>query len=259
MSDVAAPSVDQWDEHWDDFGDANEHNPAQQYRQRLVVYLLGRGGTPDRLLDIGSGNGELLAAAARRWPAARLAGLELSPSAVADSQRKVPQARIRVCDLLREPAPEPDETAWATHAACSEVLEHVDDPVTLLRNSRQWLAPGCRVVVTVPGGPMSAFDRHIGHRRHFTPGQLGEVMNEAGLDVGLVAGAGFPAFNLYRGLVIARGERLIADAAPGSKRSAGGLVIRGAMAAFKPLLLLSLPRSRYGWQTIGVAHNPWDR
>ncbi len=32
----------------------------------------------------------------------------------------------------------------------------------------EYLAPGCRLVVTVPGGPRSAFDRHIGHRRHFS-------------------------------------------------------------------------------------------
>ena len=77
---------------------------------------------------------------------------------------------VRVRDLLRDPAPDAEWAGWATHAVCSEVLEHVDEPVVLLRNARSWLAPGCRLVVTVPGGPMSAFDRHIGHRRHFSPG-----------------------------------------------------------------------------------------
>jgi SAM-dependent methyltransferase len=250
------PAGDDWDEHWDEFGDANEHNPAQEFRCDLSLYLLARRGTPRRLLDIGSGNGELLAVAARRWPAAELAGLELSPSAVVAAQVKVPTARLRVCDLLTQPEPGPDEAGWATHAVCSEVLEHVDDPVELLRNARGWLAPGCRVVVTVPGGPMSAFDRHIGHRRHFSPGDLGQLMTAAGLHVRLVAGAGFPFFNLYRALVIARGEKLVADARPDAKRTPQGMVIRFGMAAFRPLMLLSLPRSPLGWQTIGVAEEP---
>jgi len=64
---------------------------------------------------------------------------------------------------------------WATDATCSEVLEHVDDPKRLMVRSRTLLAPGCRLVVTVPGGPMSCFARHIGHRRHFTPSGLALV------------------------------------------------------------------------------------
>src|SRR3546814_18015665 len=73
------------------------------------------------------------------------------------------------------------------------------------------MAPGCRLVVTVPGGPMSAFDRHIGHRRHFTPPALAALLTDAGLAVERTDGAGFPFFNLYRLGVIARGHRLVAD------------------------------------------------
>lgn len=247
---------DDWDGHWTEYGDANERNPAQDYRRLLALFLLGRATTPDRLLDIGSGNGELLAAAARRWPSAQLSGLELSPAGVAESARKVPGARLRVCDLLSESEPLAGEAGWATHAVCSEVLEHVDEPVTLLRNARSWLGPGCRFVVTVPGGPMSAFDRHIGHRRHFSPGDLREILEAAGFDVTLVAGAGFPFFNLYRGLVIARGERLVTDASNEARDTPQAKMIQAAMLAFRPLLTLSLPRSPLGWQTVGVARKP---
>ena len=53
-------------------------------------------------------------------------------------------------------------------------------------------------VVTVPGGPMSAFDRHIGHRRHFSPDDLRAVLLAAGFQVERTTGVGFPFFNLYR-------------------------------------------------------------
>lgn len=247
---------DDWDDHWSEFGDANERNPAQHYRRLLALFLLGRFERPTRLLDIGSGNGELLAAAARRWPTTELMGLELSPAGVAEAAGKVPTARIRACDLVLDPEPAAGEANWATHAVCSEVLEHVDEPLALLRNGLGWLAPGCRVVVTVPGGPMSAFDRHIGHRRHFSPADLREVMRSAGLEVQLVVGAGFPFFNIYRALVIARGDRLVEDATSRARDTFSGQLVRAAMAMFRPLMSLSLPRSPLGWQTVGVARMP---
>jgi SAM-dependent methyltransferase len=247
---------DRWDSHWDDFGRANERNPAQEYRRRLALRLLERRGVPERLLDIGCGNGELLASAAARWPGAELMGLELSEAAVTVARRKVPVARVHGRDLLAAPVPGGGEARWATHAVCSEVLEHVDDPVELLQSSRGWLAPGCRVVVTVPGGPMSAFDHHIGHRRHFSPEDLARVMQAAGFRVALAQGAGFPFFNVYRALVIARGESLVADARSEAERSPSGLLVRAGMASFRPLFRLNLPRSPFGWQTVGVAWEP---
>lgn len=253
---TACEGVDDWDAHWADYGDANERNPAQHYRRQLALFLVGRFEDPSRLLDIGSGNGDLLAAAERRWPAASLAGLELSPAGVAESRRKVPRAKVDVRDLIRDPEPLAEDAGWATHAVCSEVLEHVDDPATFLRNARRWLAPGCRVVVTVPGGPMSAFDRHIGHRRHFSPVDLDGVLSCAGLQVRLRAGAGFPFFNLYRSLVIARGNQLIEDAAAEPRDSRHAVMIRASMTAFRPVLSLSLPRSAFGWQTIAVVQEP---
>src|SRR5438445_2155740 len=107
--------------------------------------------------------------------------------------------------------PESPLRGWATHAVCSEVLEHLEQPADLLRNARAYLAPGCRVIVTVPGGPMSAFDRHIGHRKHYHPEDLRQVLECAGFRIERVSGAGYPFFNLYRRVVIARGSRLIGD------------------------------------------------
>jgi hypothetical protein len=71
---------------------------------------------------------------------------------------------------------------------------------------------GARVVITVPGGPRSAFDRHIGNHRHFTPDLLRRVIRDAGLQTREVFAAGFPFFNLYRLAVIARGQRVVDDA-----------------------------------------------
>jgi len=244
---------DDWDQHWDAYAAAAEANPAQRYRRNLALRLLEADGAPERLLDLGSGQGDLLKAAAARWPGAQLLGIEPSEVGVAESRAKVPGARLLAADLIANPRALPAELrGWATHAVCSEVLEHVDEPAALLRAAREAMAPGCRLVVTVPGGRMSAFDKTIGHRRHYTPESLAQTLRGAGLSVDWTSGAGFPFFNLYRALVIARGDKLAADVA--SDGSSGpSAAARAAMLAFRPLLRMSLTRSPWGVQIIGVA------
>lgn len=251
---TALSEVDDWDLHWEEYARAAERNPAQRYRRRLALKLLEAEGAPVRLLDIGSGQGDFLEAASRRWPGAALMGLEASARGNAIARAKVPGATILEADLVAAHNPEHAHVAWATHALCSEVLEHVDEPVALLRNARRYLEPGAGVLVTVPGGAMSAFDNHIGHRRHYTPRTLAETFATAGLDTELTTGAGYPFFNLYRRVVIARGASLVEEAA--SRHGSPGLMARSAMAAFTPLLGMSLTRSTRGMQIIGVAREP---
>jgi trans-aconitate methyltransferase len=253
---VSAPSSrdssDDWESHWEEYAASAERNPAQSFRRRLVEHALGELDHRARLVDIGCGQGDLLRDLHQRYPTAALLGVEQSASGLAEAARKAPDARLVRRDLLVDETVPPDLVGWATHATCAEVLEHVDEPVELLENARAYLAPGCRVVVTVPGGPMSAYDRHIGHRRHYDAGALRDVLERAGyLDV-TVQRAGFPAFNLYKAMVIARGRRLIDDA---KETSDGGesKVARAVMAAFRPLFHLTLRDFPLGWQLVAAA------
>lgn len=153
--------------------------------------------------------------------------------------------------MVAEP-PAAEYRGWATNAVCSEVLEHLDEPEALLTNAMPYLAPGCVLLVTVPGGPMSEFDRHIGHRKHYSPRELRQLLERVGFEVDRVTGAGFPFFNLYRLVVILRGRRLVAEA---SAREAS-LLARLVMAAFGFLFRLNLDASRLGWQTVASARLP---
>jgi SAM-dependent methyltransferase len=246
---------DDWDQHWMGMAESASRNPAQAMRRRIICALLHGPGPGARILDVGCGQGDLVAELRRRFPAAELRGIDYSRYGVEVASAKVPGARFAERDLLRSGDPEPDMAGWATHAVCSEVLEHVDRPVTLLTNARAYLAPGCRLVVTVPGGPMSAFDRHIGHRRHYTPDRLRQTLTAAGFAVERASGAGFPFFDLYRAVVIMRGERMVADAG-GSGAGSASLPARAAMAVFRPLLAVPVPYNRLGWQVVGVGRVP---
>lgn len=239
---------DDWDEHWRRYAGSAELNPAQKYRRKLIFAALGIGSRA-RVLDIGSGQGDFAAEALSRHPGVELLGLDLSEMGVYHASVKVPAAKFRQRDLTATGDAGPYRS-WATHAACSEVLEHLDDPAQLLRNAVDYMEDGCRLVITVPGGPMSAFDRHIGHRRHFTPNDLRQLLEEAGFEIELATGAGFPFFNLYRSAVILRGRRLISDVAETDGSPSSGLA-QVVMAAFDWLFRWN--SARCGWQTLVIA------
>lgn len=244
---------DDWDEHWAAYADAVSNNPAQEYRRSLIIEAIESSGAPTRLLDIGSGQGDLLSELTARWPGASLAGMELSEEGIRIATTKVPEARFWSVDLTHETALPDELEDWADVAVCSEVLEHVDDPVSFLRTAIRGLAPGGLIVVTVPGGPRSEFDRFIGHRKHYKPAELRSVLSEAGLEIERVSGTGFPFFNLYKLVVLLRGRSLVRDI---SVETPPSRLANAAMRAFGVVLTTRWNSGRFGWQLAATARRP---
>src|SRR4051812_45542214 len=236
MCDQVRASRDDWNAHWERYAESARDNPAQLMRHHLIAGLLSEGERLGRMriLDLGSGQGDLLERLGPLFPEAELAGVELSEKGLAISQRKVPRGHFFVADILNSSAPLERLSGWATHAVCSEVLEHVDNPAAFLECAGKYLAGGARLIVTVPRGPMSAFDRHIGHRQHFGRGAIRSILERAGYKVERTYLAGFPFFNLYRLLVIARGKKLAEDIEVHSGGASSALA-RAAMKLFRGL------------------------
>lgn len=248
-----SPRQDDWESHWNDYSDCAQNNPALEYRRRVIFSLLELRESAEeiRLLDIGSGQGDMATAVSEAFPAAQVLGLELSHSGVEISRHKVPGARFVQRNLLDGSSPADEHQGWATHAVCSEVIEHVDDPCRLLVSARQYMKAGCRLVVTAPGGPMSAFDRHIGHRKHYRIDEIESLFRSAGYKPDRLTRAGFPFFNLYRTLVVLRGKKIVDDAKVRVNGPAS-MPARVAMALFRPLFYLNLDSSPWGWQMAAV-------
>jgi len=251
---AASANTDDWNRHWSSYAESNALNPAQAYRRMLIFRALGLSRATEaqtRLLELGCGQGEFSNELKERHPDLQLVGIDLSHTGVGIAQGRVPSGAFFQQDLLQPIAIPQQYRGWATHAVCSEVLEHLDDPLTALRNVRSCLAPGARLVITVPAGPISAFDEHIGHRRHFTLEGLRQLLINAGLEVESLNGAGFPFFNLYRLSVVARGKKLIDDAGGALPLSA-----RAAIWAFTKLFRLNRIETQLGWQLVAVAAEP---
>lgn len=242
---------DDWETHWDRYAGAASQNPAQYVRHEFVARILKRDARDVvRVFDIGSGQGDMLAILRPLFPKGDFLGVELSASGVAISKRKVPDATFVVADLFSPTSELAKFREWATDAVCSEVLEHVDDPTAFLQAARPYLAENSRLVVTVPGGAMSGFDKHIGHRQHFTKESISRILAASGFSVEFVYRTGFPFFNLYRSMVIARGARLVQDAEdPGG---ASSVVASLLMAVFRFLFRFNFNYSPFGWQIAAV-------
>ncbi len=250
---------DDWDDHWDTIGEFSLRNPANAYRHKMVLQLLGDVRPGSVLLDIGSGQGQFALDYSRNRPDVQVFGVEYSAEGVRRAneaaQREGIGARFLERNLL-EPVTLADGQPPATHAVCSEVLEHVDDPTTLVRESMALLAPGAKVVVTVPGGPRTAFDKHIGHYRHFTAPDLHRVLTDAGLDVDMVYRTGFPFFNLYKLAVMARGEKLVREVQERRSASAPSRLEAFAGVIFRQGFKINRDDARLGWQMAALAHVP---
>ncbi len=250
---------DNWDDHWETIGEVSLRNPANAYRHKMVLQLLGDVRPGSVLIDIGSGQGQFALDFARSRPDVQVYGVEYSSGGVRRAneiaQREGLGARFIERNLL-EPVELPDGQPLATHAVCSEVLEHVEEPTTLMRESQALLAPGAKVVVTVPGGPRTAFDKHIGHFRHFTGPALHQVLSDSGLDVDMVFRTGFPFFNLYKLAVMARGERLVREVQERSAYSEPSRLEAAVSAVFRQGFKMNRDDARFGWQIAALAHVP---
>ena len=98
-----------------------------------------------------------------------------------------------------------------------EVIEHVTDDVDLLRQLRDMLAPGGRLVLSTPAHPglWDETDTVSGHVRRYERDDLVGVLEAAGYDSILVRSLGVPLANLGKPLLARRNRRLLADDALG--------------------------------------------
>ncbi len=129
-----------------------------------------------RLLDVGCGNGELLANAAQRLPGWRLSGTELSDRHRASIEAIPGVEGFHTGPDSLDDAPGPFDAVTLVHC-----LEHVPGPVAMLAVLREKLAADGRLVIEVPHFRSNPFDLLIAdHCTHFSAAALRRVAEQAG-------------------------------------------------------------------------------
>lgn len=103
-----------------------------------------------RILEVGSGVGAQTELLLERYPNARITAVEREPSSHAahlDALRTRPELAARVTALCADATSLPADLPAHDAAYLCWVLEHVPDPVELLRSVRERLAPGAKLQV----------------------------------------------------------------------------------------------------------------
>jgi SAM-dependent methyltransferase len=176
---------------------------------RRREFLLGEVGERDRVLDLGSGNGDFTALIADAG--ARPVGIEVAQAALERARARHPQLDFRLAPI-DAPLPLADnsfELVWA-----SEVIEHVADTARWLSEVRRVLTPRGRLLLTTPShgrlrvaiGGIERFSEPLGDHLHlYTRQSLTETLRDLGFDPVEVRAVGGPP--LLRRTLLARAVR----------------------------------------------------
>jgi SAM-dependent methyltransferase len=151
-------------------------------RNRLVRQLMRRHAPQGRrvkFLEIGCGTGNVLRGL-RELPDVHLTGSEVYLGGLRHAQQRFTGIDFIQMDATAMPFADEFDVIGAF-----DVLEHIDDDVSVLRNVHRALVPGGLLLVTVPQYPWmwSRLDEVVRHRRRYTRSQISARIRQAGLDL----------------------------------------------------------------------------
>lgn len=136
---------------------------------------------PTRYLDVGTGQGGMLAEGIRKFPKMTMLGIEPSEAGAAFAAgRNLPVRRADWLELDDALIGEPLDLITMVH-----VVEHALDPVAFVEKGARHLAPGGRIYVEVPdlGSPhwAGASFFHVAHTVYFAEASLRRLFARCGL------------------------------------------------------------------------------
>jgi ubiquinone/menaquinone biosynthesis C-methylase UbiE len=142
-----------------------------------LIASLGRlraglpGGEPLDVIDMGCGTGNLLFEAARRWPSARLVGLDASEGMLEVARRQAAglpdSARTRIKFVAADAAAAPAPDASFDLVMTGFMIQQVTDRATAMAELFRICRPGGRVAIVgwlteaVPFGPEAALEEAL--------------------------------------------------------------------------------------------------
>jgi SAM-dependent methyltransferase len=154
-------------------------------RRRVYLGLIERhcAGAPiERALDLGAGVGGFLPGLAQL--ARRVCPADSDPGSLAACGRRELPENVAApvhssCEAL------PFEDGSFDLVCLFDVLEHLDDDLTCLREVHRVLRPGGRLFASVPAYPClyAGNDRLANHKRRYTRRSLARALEQAGLGI----------------------------------------------------------------------------
>jgi SAM-dependent methyltransferase len=236
-----------WNFIWQNMSEGMAKNPARSFRFDQIEKLISPTAGIS-ILDFGCGTGELVSRLERQFPANSFYAADTSSEAIAITKARVPNVKVGLIELT------PDGPRM-TFIDCSfdliiisEVLEHILDHLDTLKMLFSILKPDGIIICTVPAGPVSKFDRFIGHHRHYKPKQLQNLFLEAKFESVKIMRAGFPGIFMIRIATILLGNLFVKSIQ--KKDFAESILSRSGISLLRLVFRFSLNDSPLGWQLI---------
>lgn len=145
----------------------------------------------DTVLDLGCGDGGIVAFCARAGASIIVADID-GAKVEATRQRLATLPAKSVRTLVTDAAPLPLDDASLSHVICTEVLEHVDDPASVVAELVRVGKPGARYLISVPDASSEIVQRPVAapsyyqkpnHIRIFPRDEFRTLLENAGLIV----------------------------------------------------------------------------
>ncbi len=172
-------------------------SPHYHLRTRLFQRLIPPDGSGKRALDAGCSTGGATRLLLERGY--EVHGVDLSSYSIARIQQTLPiDQRSRFLGIVQNLL-EFQANVFYNLIVLSEVLEHVENDLSLLQRVQAWLAPRGHVVITVPADPRLWSDADVfsHHYRRYTSEQLLSLIRKAGLRTEVYWPYGFPILWVY--------------------------------------------------------------
>ena len=212
------------------------------------------------MLEIGAGQGSIGARLAKRF---RYVGVEPDPVSASIARHRVERYGGRIVQGTWSDIP----SATYSVVAAFEVLEHIEDDRTALKQWSELLEPGGMLVLTVPAyqSRFAAADRRVGHHRRYDPHDLHSKIQAVGLTRVEIWMTGFPlgyALENVRNLLAwrhpTRGTMYDKSLASGRLYQPLPILAFATQAATFPFRLMQRPfaRSRFGTGLVVRAVRP---
>jgi SAM-dependent methyltransferase len=173
------------------WSDSHRYTPAPRHRRRLLLQWIDALAFDD-VLDAGCAQPFLLQDIVARFNVPGH-GCDLSPKIVAENRRVLPDCEFQVLDLAHERWPDDRQFDLVV---CSEVLEHIENWEAALANVVRMARK--HILITVPGGPLRAMDRIVGHHRHYQGPELTAALEQLGCEVTAARSWGWPLHSAYK-------------------------------------------------------------
>jgi len=244
---------EEWDRIWMQFHKGLARNPGRLYRHQIINQVVRTSITSrdQSIVDIGCGTGELLSHLALEFSSQNLFGLDISKVGILQAQENYPNLNFALIEVNADGFSSKTMKLAADIIVCSEVLEHLEKPEEILGFISDNLLINGVLIVTVPAGPMSFFERYIGHHRHYTKDSLTQLLEATGFSKIEVQRAGFPGINLIRLASMLRGKRILIDVAESQKKP---ILLGIGLRIAEQILRHSLKDSLFGWQLVAVCN-----